>query len=152
MFRSRHHLATPLLALAVALAMPDAAVAQAAGGHADHGAHAKSAHVKENFTEARFKELQKKGALVLVDVWASWCPTCAKQQEVLAAFRKSHPDIPLHTLTVDFDAQKEWVSFFKAPRQSTLILFKGTERVWFAVAETRTAAITEQLLLAANSK
>ncbi|MDZ4258560.1 MAG: thioredoxin family protein [Gemmatimonadales bacterium] len=149
MFDHRFAHAALLLAVGLLTATPGAATAQAA---ADHSAHAKSAHVKEDFTEARFKALQKQGALILVDVWASWCPTCAKQQDVLTKFRADNPGIPLHTLTVNFDTQKEWVKFFRAPRQSTMILFRGTEQLWFAVAETRSAKINEQLLLAANSK
>lgn len=138
-----------LIAAGLLLATPGIVTAQAAAGHA---AHAKSAHVKEDFTEARFKALQQQGALILVDVWASWCPTCAKQQDVLTKFRADHPGVPLHTLTVNFDTQKEWVKFFRAPRQSTMILFRGTEQLWFAVAETRSAKINEQLLLAADTK
>jgi thiol-disulfide isomerase/thioredoxin len=91
----------------------------------------------EPFEIERFQELQKADALVLVDIAASWCPTCARQKTLVARYRAEHPDVPLHVLRVDYDYQKEWVRYFKAPRQSTLILYKGTEQVWFAVAETR---------------
>jgi thioredoxin 1 len=91
----------------------------------------------ELFTEERFETLQGENALILVDVAASWCPTCAKQKQLIEDFRAAEPDVPLHVLRVDFDNQKQWVKHFKAPRQSTLILYKGTEKVWFAVAETR---------------
>jgi len=109
------------------------------------------AQEKEPFTEARFEALQAEGALVLVDIFADWCPTCAAQQEILADFRTEHPDVLLHVLSVDFDKQKEWVKHFKAPRQSTFILFKGEEQVWFAVAETRQDEVFKQLLAAADS-
>lgn len=109
-----------------------------------------AAQAKEPFTQARFEALQAKGALVLIDVFADWCPTCAAQQEVLAEFRAQHPDISLHTLTVDFDTQKDWVRHFGAPRQSTFVLYKGEERVWFAVAETRKEEIFAKILAAAN--
>ncbi len=33
---------------------------------------------KEPFTEERFEELQKAGEVILVDVFADWCPTCVK--------------------------------------------------------------------------
>jgi len=102
------------------------------------------------FTPDRFAELQAENALILVDVFADWCPTCAVQQEVLAAFREEHPDVPMHTLTVNFDTQKEWVRHFNAPRQSTLILFRGEEQVWFSVAETRADRIVDQILAAAS--
>ena len=109
-----------------------------------------AAQSKEDFTEARFKALQAEDALILVDIWADWCPTCAAQQKVLSEFREQHPDVLLHTLTVNFDKQKEWVKHFGAPRQSTFALYRGEERIWFAVAETRKVEIFAKLLAAAN--
>jgi thioredoxin 1 len=100
---------------------------------------------KETFTAERFAELQQQGALVLLDVFASWCPTCAQQQRILDEYRASNPDAPLHTLTIDFDDQKQYVRRFGAPRQSTLILYRGTERIWFSVAETRADVIVGEL-------
>ncbi len=110
------------------------------------------AQEKEPFTEARFEALQAEGALVLVDIFADWCPTCAAQQEILASFRTQHPEVPLHVLSVDFDKQKKWVKHFKAPRQSTFILFKGEEQVWFAVAETRGEEVFKNILAAAERR
>lgn len=89
----------------------------------------------------RFEALQEEGALILVDVFASWCGTCAIQQEVLANFQKDNPGVPLYQLTVDFDDQKRYVRHFRAPRQSTLILYHGGEQVWFSIAETNSDAI-----------
>lgn len=109
-----------------------------------------AAQSKEAFTQERFEHLQSEGALILIDVFADWCPTCAAQQDVLTEFRSEHPDVPVHTLTVDFDNQKEWVRHFKAPRQSTLILYRGDEQVWFSVAETRSDRIVSQILAAAG--
>ena len=91
----------------------------------------------EPFTQERFEQLQAAGAKILVDISAPWCPDCKKQQAVLTDYQAQNPDSGLHILVVDFDTQKEWVTHFKAPRQSTLILFSGAEQVWFSVAETR---------------
>jgi len=99
----------------------------------------------EPFSEARFRALQQEGALVLVDVSADWCSTCAKQGEIVRAYQEARPDVALHVLRVDFDDQKRWVRHFGAPRQSTLVLFRGDERVWFSVAETERGAIFEAL-------
>lgn len=107
------------------------------------------AQQREDFTAERFAELQEQGALILVDVFADWCPTCALQQKILADYRERHPDVPLHILTVDFDDQKQYVRRFAAPRQSTFILYRGRERVWFSVAETRADVIFAELNKAA---
>lgn len=103
----------------------------------------------EAFTEERFKALQAQGALILVDVHADWCPTCAQQQKILDAYEAARPDAALHRLIVDFDKQKDWVKHFKAPRQSTLLLYRGVEQRWFAVAETREQAVFTALDAAA---
>jgi thiol-disulfide isomerase/thioredoxin len=91
---------------------------------------------KESFTQERFDELTSSGNTVLVDIYATWCPTCAKQREILEAYQSANPDSELHILEVDFDDQKDVVRQFRAPRQSTLYLYKGEEQVWFSVAET----------------
>jgi thioredoxin 1 len=107
-----------------------------------------SAQQKESFTPERFAELQRQNALILIDVYADWCPTCAAQQRILAEFQSEHAEVPLHILQVDFDRQKEHVTRFSAPRQSTLVLFRGTERLWFSVAETRKDVVFAELVKA----
>jgi thioredoxin 1 len=99
----------------------------------------------EAFTPERFAALQAEGAIILLDVYADWCPTCAQQQKILAAYQERHPDSPVHFLRIDFDSQKQYVTRFRAPRQSTLILYHGDERVWFSVAETKSEAIFKAL-------
>lgn len=108
-----------------------------------------SALEKERFSEARFQALQSQGAVVLIDIYATWCPTCAEQQKVLERYLQAHPDVPLHILEVNWDEDKQWVRAFRAPRQSTLILYRGEEQVWYAVAETREKAIFDAINAAA---
>jgi thiol-disulfide isomerase/thioredoxin len=115
------------------------------------GGSAFAQQTKQGFTAERFAALQQEGALILVDVFADWCSTCARQQRVLSEFREMHPDVPLHTLTVDFDSQKQYVRQFRAPRQSTFILFRGSERIWFSVAETDRDRIFAELNRAAST-
>lgn len=91
----------------------------------------------EPFSPARFAELQQSGALILVDVAASWCGTCVIQGEILAEYQDRNPEAPLHILQVDFDEQKETVAALRAPSQSTLILFQGDQELWRSVAEMR---------------
>ncbi len=100
---------------------------------------------KESFTEARYDELRNGGDVFLIDVYASWCSTCAAQQEILKTYQDNNPDQPLTVLEVDFDDDKKWVRHFRAPRQSTLILYRGDDQLWFSVGETRHDVIADQL-------
>lgn len=100
---------------------------------------------KEPFSDARFAQLQSEGKVVLVDVYADWCPTCKKQQTALQAYRDANPDKVFHILEVDFDKDKAQVSALRAPRQSTLLLYKGSKQFWFSVAETRPDVIAAEL-------
>ncbi len=104
-----------------------------------------SAIDKQAFTADRFAALQQAGEVVLVDVYAPWCSTCKKQQELLARWVAANPTRKLHVLEVDFDHDKASVIRFKAPRQSTLVLFRGVSQQWFSVAETRYEEIAAAL-------
>ncbi|MFS1523927.1 thioredoxin family protein [Microbulbifer sp. 2304DJ12-6] len=99
----------------------------------------------EAFSKARFTELQLAKQPVLIDVRADWCPTCKKQKQILTQFQKENPQCGLTILEVNFDEQKEWVKHFRAPRQSTLLLYRGAEQVWFSVAETRPDVIRQNI-------
>lgn len=101
---------------------------------------------KVMFEQELFEKYQSEGTPVLIDVWASWCPTCKIQQEVLGEYFNNHPDSKIKVLVIDYDEQQEWVRYFKAPRQSTLYLYQNNEQVWFSVAETRAEQIIPELM------
>lgn len=107
---------------------------------------------KETFSHERFKALQASGSVILVDVYATWCSTCAKQQTALETYRKNNPEKTFHILEIDFDKQKDLVQHFRAPRQSTLLLYKGAQQFWFSVAESRPEVIAAELDKAINFK
>jgi thiol-disulfide isomerase/thioredoxin len=106
---------------------------------------------KEPFTQERFNELREAGAIVLVDIFADWCPTCAKQQKLIQQYREENPDNEFHILEVDFDDNKQAVRELRAPRQSTVLLFKGNEQYWYSVAETRYEVFEQELNKAFNA-
>lgn len=100
---------------------------------------------REPFSQQRFQALQSADAVVLVDIYATWRPDCKKQQEILEYYAAARPDVPLHVLQADFDHDKGTVKAFRAPRQSTLVLYKGSRQLWFSVAETREEQIFQAL-------
>ncbi len=107
---------------------------------------------KEPFSQERFESLKADGELVLVDVFADWCSTCAKQQEILKSYVEEHPDVDLNILEVNYDKDKAVVRQLRAPRQSTLLLYAGEEQYWYSVAETDREVIFNTLNRAAEAQ
>lgn len=90
----------------------------------------------EKFTQAKFEQLQKSDATFLIDVFATWCPTCKKQAMVIDKYLDQNPGKNFTVLKVDYDDQKKWVKYFKAPRQSTLVMYKGDKEIARSIAQT----------------
>jgi len=93
------------------------------------------------FSQQEFDQLTAAGKPVIVDVSATWCPTCKAQKPILDSLMKqpSYKDVTL--LTVDFDTNKALLKTFKVSMQSTLIAFKGTAEVGRSVGDTNPAGI-----------
>lgn len=95
----------------------------------------------EAFTEARFNELNANNQPFVVDVFATWCPTCKKQNKVMTRYFEENKNSKLVVLKVNYDDQKPWVKFFKAPRQSTLVFYNQGKEVDRAIAQTKQATL-----------
>ena len=77
------------------------------------------------FDGPAFTALQEADKSILVDVRASWCPTCKQQAPVISSLLAS-PEFKGYTLLeVDFDTQPAALRQFNVIQQSTLIVFKG---------------------------
>lgn len=105
---------------------------------------------REPFSASRFQELQQRDATIVVEISAEWCSICAIQKRILNNFRTDHPATEWYQLVVDFDQDKQWVTEFRAPRQSTLVLYRGDKRLWFSVAEVSPDVIYNKILDAAR--
>ncbi len=88
------------------------------------------------------------GTPMLVEITASWCPTCHAQQAVFGDLLQKPRFADLLILDIDFDSQKKLVRAFGARQQSTLIVYSGGREVARSVGETRPARL-EALLDAA---
>ena len=89
-----------------------------------------------DYTDEAFNAAKASGRPILVDVWASWCPTCKAQHFVFQDLFKDDKYKNLLVLKVDFDAQDDIVRRFKAPGQSTLIVYKGDQELGRSVGDT----------------
>jgi thioredoxin 1 len=97
------------------------------------------------YTQQAFDSAQKAGKPILVEITASWCPTCKAQKQVLGQLLPMAEHADLAVFEVDFDSQKDIVRAFGAQMQSTLITFKGTKEVGRLVGVTRTDSIKQLL-------
>lgn len=98
------------------------------------------------FDQKAFAAAQASGKPILIEVHASWCPTCKAQAPILSSLGKRSDFRNFTAFRVDFDSQKDVVRNFGAQRQSTLIVFKGKSETGRSVGSTDPAAI--EMLLA----
>ena len=97
------------------------------------------------YTPAAFDEAQKAGKSILVEIHATWCPTCKAQSSILSEIEKGADYNNLLVLHVDFDTQKDAVKRFDVRMQSTLITFKGGKETGRSVGDTNPASLTALL-------
>ena len=101
------------------------------------------------FTPSALATAQEAGKSIIVDVYAPWCPFCARQQRVLTGLQTDPQFKDIIIFRLDFDHQKEELKAFRANRQSTLIAFHGkneTGRVTWAVSTNTIRKLLESSL------
>lgn len=108
-------------------------------------AFAAQAAEKVNYDAKSFAAAQAAGRPILVEIHASWCPTCKAQQPILGNLEKQDRFKNLLVVLVDFDSQKEAVKAFGARMQSTLIAFKGSVETGRSVGDTNATSIATLL-------
>jgi thioredoxin 1 len=87
------------------------------------------------FTQPAFEATQKAGKPILVEITASWCPTCAKQRPILSELFSDPAFKDLRQMG--------------AKMQSTLIVYNGTTEKGRSTGDTNPASI-KALLAKAN--
>ncbi len=97
------------------------------------------------FDDKAFAAAQTAGRPILVDIAASWCPTCKAQKPIIEKLSAEPQYKDLLIFEVDFDAQKDVLKKFGARTQSTLIVFKGDKETGRSVGSTDESAIGDLL-------
>ena len=88
----------------------------------------------QSFDAEAFQAAQAAGKPIVVDVTASWCPTCKRQRPIVEQIEKERPDLVVYE--VDFDTAKDVLKRFRVQYQSTLIVFRGTNEVARSTGQT----------------
>ncbi len=88
------------------------------------------------FNQKDFDRLTHEGKPVVLDISATWCPTCKEQKPIIDGLMKqpAYKDVTL--MTLDFDTAKPTLKKFKVTMQSTLVAFKGDKEVGRSVGDT----------------
>jgi thioredoxin 1 len=95
-----------------------------------------SAAEREIFNKASFEAAQQRGARILVDISATWCPTCKAQKPIVDKLAEQPSNKDLVIFAVDFDSQQSVVRQLRAQSQSTLIAFRGKTETARSVGDT----------------
>lgn len=99
----------------------------------------------EAFHQDRLAELNDEGKTVLVEVYADWCSTCARQSPILESLLSEDEFVDYTALKLDWDEQEDQARELGAPRQSTLFVYRDGEQVEMSVAETSESRLRELL-------
>lgn len=97
------------------------------------------------FTAADFAAAQAAGKPIVVDVFATWCPVCKAQDQVVRQLSEAPKFKNLVIFKLNFDTQKTDWRNFKVTRQSTLIAFRGKRETSRSIAETDPDALRRVL-------
>ena len=119
--------------------------AQLLGGTSSPIVGAAVAAEKSYYSNAAFAAAQAAGKPILIDISASWCPTCRRQESILGTLTAKPKYNDLVVLEVNYDTQKSVVRKLGASRQSTLIVFLGSQEVGRSVADTNPSSIEAML-------
>jgi thioredoxin 1 len=88
----------------------------------------------------KFQDIIKDKTPTLVDFYATWCGTCARQQRVMDQLRRENAayDQNLTLIHVDWDTYRNssLVTQYNVPRRSTIIALKGNVELGRTIAGT----------------
>lgn len=99
----------------------------------------------QQYEATAFQEAQKDGSLIMVDVYASWCPTCLSQHETLETLLETPEYDGVRGFRVDFDDDRDFIRAHRVNAQSTIIIYDGRQEISRTVGVTSADGIHSQL-------
>ena len=99
----------------------------------------------KDFTAEEFAAAQAANKLILIDVFAAWCPTCRAQNAILVPLVRQPKFKDMVVLKIQFDTQKDDLRALNVRAQSTLIVFKGKKELDRSAGDTSEISIEGML-------
>jgi thioredoxin 1 len=92
---------------------------------------------KQVYSSVEFKAALASGRPVLVEVTASWCPTCRLQTQAVGIAINQPRFASFTTFVVNIDTQRDALLALGVSVQSTLIVFRNGEEVARSIGEAK---------------
>ncbi|MCJ9429174.1 thioredoxin family protein [Kordiimonas marina] len=83
----------------------------------------------QTYDKATFDTLMAADKPVLVEIYASWCPTCVRQQMAFKSLAESGKAPTLPAVRVDFDHDKDFGRHYGFEGTGILAIFRGGHEV-----------------------
>ncbi|HXE21731.1 MAG TPA: thioredoxin family protein [Rhodoferax sp.] len=93
------------------------------------------------YNQQTFDHLTADGKPVVLDISATWCPTCKAQKPIVENIMKQPAFSDVTLMRIDFDSQKPLLRKYHVTMQSTLVAFKGETEVGRSVGDTSRAGL-----------
>lgn len=93
------------------------------------------------YTKAAFDKALADGKPVVVDFWASWCPTCKEQKPIVKGLMNEAKRKNLTLFLADFDKEEALKKQLGVTMQSTLVVLKGGKEVARSTGQTDKAEL-----------
>jgi thiol-disulfide isomerase/thioredoxin len=93
------------------------------------------------YNQQTFDHLTADGKPVVLDISATWCPTCKAQKPIVENLMKQRDFRDVTLMRIDFDSQKRLLRKYHVTMQSTLVAFKGETEVGRSVGDTSRAGL-----------
>ncbi|MCB1390295.1 MAG: thioredoxin family protein [Rhodobacteraceae bacterium] len=107
------------------------------------------------YTPGVAEDAMARGDRIILDFYATWCSTCARQQRIMQQLRAGNAayDRQLTLIHVDWDeyGRSALSQRFAVPRRSTIIALKGERELGRTVAGTSVSDIQGLFDLALNA-
>ena len=94
------------------------------------------------YNQAQFEQLKAEGKPVVIDVFATWCPTCKAQAPSVKAIASDPAFKSVTIFLADFDQEKALKKSLGISQQSTFIVFRDGKEVARSTGQTKKEDIT----------
>lgn len=100
-----------------------------------------------NYSDSEFQSIMNNKGSAVFHIWATWCPTCRKQNKIFDYMLEENEFKNLKMIKVNYDYEKSFLKQFRVNHQSTFIVIKDGKEIFRSTGETREDELRKMLRL-----